>query len=98
MPHVLVGSLKAAEADADPQEPLTAPHVAGCDRGLAQLQSLTAIHQHLHRLLHVSLQQILQRVVVLVLNHTYTQSSSVTVTHSSTVTRSWLSSKDCYFK
>lgn len=70
MPHVLVGSLEAAEADADPQEPLTAPHVAGCDRGLTQLQSLTAVHQHLHWLLHVGLQQILQCVIVLVLKQT----------------------------
>lgn len=67
MPDILVGSFEAAESNADPQQTLTAPHVAGCDCGFPELQSFTAVHQHLHRLLHVGLQQVLQRVVVLVL-------------------------------
>lgn len=70
MPDVLIGSFEAAEADADTQKALASPHVARGDGGLPQLQCLAAIHQHLHRLLHVSLQEVLQRVVVFVLHFT----------------------------
>lgn len=37
MPDVLIGSLEAAEADADTQKALSSPHVARGDGGLPQL-------------------------------------------------------------
>ena len=67
MPHVLVGPVEAAEADADPQEALAAPQAAGGHRGLSQLQCLAAVHQHLNGTLHVHLEQVFQRVIVFVL-------------------------------
>ncbi len=67
MPDVLIGSLKAAKADADPQKPLTAPHVAGSNSSFPQLQGFAAVHQHFHRFFNTSLQYVFQRVIILVL-------------------------------
>lgn len=67
MPNIFIGSLEAAEANADSQKPLAAPHVAGRDRRLPHCQRLAAIQQHLDGLLHVHLQQLFQGVIVPVL-------------------------------
>ncbi len=67
MPDVLIGSLKAAKADADPQKTLTAPHVAGSNSSFPQLQGFAAVHQHFHRFFNTSLQYVFQRVIILVL-------------------------------
>lgn len=66
VPNIFVGPIEAAEPDANPQQALAAPQVAGCDRGLPQLQGFAAVDEHLHRLLHVGFQQVLQSVVVLI--------------------------------
>lgn len=44
MPHVLIGSLKAAEANGDTEQALTPPQVAWGHRGLPQLQSLWGVN------------------------------------------------------
>lgn len=44
MPDVLIGSFKAAKADADPQKTLAAPHVAGSNSGFPQLEGFAAVH------------------------------------------------------
>lgn len=67
VPNIFVGPIETAEPDANPQQALAAPQVAGCDRGLPQLQGFAAVDEHLHRLLHVGFQQVLQSVVVLIL-------------------------------
>lgn len=67
MPNIFIGSLEAAEANADSQKPLAAPHVAGRDSRLPHCQRLAAIQQHLDGLLHVHLQQLFQGVIVPVL-------------------------------
>ena len=67
MPDVFIRSLKAAESYRDPQQALAPPHVARGDGGFPQLQCLGGVDQHSHRFLHAGLQQVLQRVVVLVL-------------------------------
>lgn len=66
VPNIFVGPIEAAEPDANPQQALAAPQVAGCDRGLPQLQGFAAVDEHLHRLLHIGFQQVLQSVVVLI--------------------------------
>lgn len=43
MPDIFIDSLKAAEANADPEQPLAAPHVARYDGGLPHCQSLAAV-------------------------------------------------------
>lgn len=64
VPDVLVGTLKAAEADTDAKQALATPQVAGSDGNIAHLQRLAAEHGHSYRLLHVGLQQVLQCLVV----------------------------------
>lgn len=44
MPDILIGSLKAAKADADPQKTLAAPHVARSNGGFPQLEGFAAVH------------------------------------------------------
>ena len=68
MPNILVCALKTAEANGDPEQALSSPHGAGCDGGLPELQGLGGVNQHLDRLLHAGLQQVLQGVVILVLD------------------------------
>lgn len=68
VPNVLIGSFEAAEADADPQEALAPPHVAGRHRDLPHVQRLAAVHLHLDGPLHVQLQQLFEVVVVFVLS------------------------------
>ena len=53
MPDVLVGSLEAAEADADSEQSLAAPHVGRHDLQLADPLRLAAVDQHLGLLLHL---------------------------------------------
>lgn len=72
VPNIFIGSLKVAEANADPDEPLAAPHVAGCDGGFPHCQRLAAVQQHLYGPLQVHLQQLSQGVVVLVLREVET--------------------------
>lgn len=67
MPDVLVGSVEAAEADADPDEAVAPPGGAGCDERLPHAQGPAAVQQHADGLLHVLAQQLRQSVVVLVL-------------------------------
>lgn len=67
MPHVLISTLEGAEADADAEQTLAAPRRAGDDRHLAHRLTLAAVHCHLQLPVHARLQQLLQRVVVLVL-------------------------------
>ena len=43
VPNILIGSFKAAEADAEPQQSWAAPHGAGCDGGLSHCQHLAAV-------------------------------------------------------
>lgn len=68
MPNVFICSFKAAEANADSQEPVAAPHAAGRDRRLTHAQSLAAVQQHLDGPLHVGPQQLFQGVIDLVLS------------------------------
>lgn len=68
MPNVFIGSLEAAEADADSQQALAAPRGAGHDGGLPHRQRLAAVQQHLDGPLHVHFQQLFEGVVVLVLS------------------------------
>ena len=67
VPHVLVGPVEAAEAHAGAQQAGAAPHVAGHHLHLAHLHGLHVEHLQLHGLLHVGLQQVPQRVSLLVL-------------------------------
>lgn len=67
MPNVFIDSFKAAEANANPYEPLAAPHVAGYDGRLPHRQRLAAVQQHLDRPLRVDPQYLFQGVVVSVL-------------------------------
>lgn len=67
MPHVLTGPAEAAEAHASSQQALAAPHVAGHHLHLSHPHGLHVEHLQLHRLLHIGLQQCLQRVILLVL-------------------------------
>lgn len=76
MPDVLIGSFKAAKADADPQKTLAAPHVAGSNSGFPQLEGFAAVHQHLHRFLNASLQYVFKRVIILVLQKAKTTLNS----------------------
>ena len=55
----------------DPEQTLAAPVVAGCELHLPHFLVLAAVHQHLHGLLHIGLQQVLQGLVVLVLKYIY---------------------------
>ncbi len=68
MPNIFIGSLKGAEANADPQEALTAPHGAGCNRCLPHRQRLATVQQQLGGSLHVHLQHLFQGVIVFVLS------------------------------
>lgn len=43
MPNVFIGSFKAAEANADPHQPLAAPQAAGHDGRLPDGQRLAAV-------------------------------------------------------
>lgn len=81
MPDVLIGSLKAAKADADPQKTLTAPHVAGSNSSFPQLQGFAAVHQHFHRFFNTSLQYVFQRVIILVLRGGKKQKQHIPLTH-----------------
>lgn len=76
MPNIFIDFLEAAEADADPNEPLAPPHAAGCDGGLPHCQGPAAVQQHLDGPLHVHSQHLFQRVVVLVLPDTVKTSVS----------------------
>lgn len=67
MPNVLIGSLEAAESNADSEKATAAPRVAGRDGGLPHRERLAAVQQHLHGPLHVDPQQLLKRVVIPVL-------------------------------
>lgn len=67
MPNIFICSVKAAEADADPDEPLAAPHAAGHDARLPDSQRLAVVQQHLDGSFHVRVQQLFQGVVVPVL-------------------------------
>lgn len=58
MPNVFVCSFKAAEANADPYEPLAAPHAAGHDGGLSDCERLAAVQQHLDGSFHIHVQQL----------------------------------------
>lgn len=67
VPDIFVGPIEAAKTNADPQKALAAPHIAGSHRRLPELQCLAAVDQHLHRLLHVCFQQVLEGVIVFIL-------------------------------
>lgn len=43
MPNIFIGPVEAAEANADPHEPLAAPQVAGYDGRLPHCQRLAAV-------------------------------------------------------
>lgn len=78
MPNILISPFKTAETDADSKKALATPHVAWSNCGLPELQGLTAVHKHLHRLLHISLQQVFQGVIVLVLRNKHKQLTNKT--------------------
>lgn len=67
MPHILIGSFKAAEADTSPQQTLTAPHVTGCHLQLPHTLGFGVIHFKFDCFFHICLQKILQQVVFLIL-------------------------------
>lgn len=71
MPNILIGSFKAAEANAEPQKALAAPRVAGRDGCLPDSLRPAVVQQHLDRPLHVHSQQLFQGVVVPVLLQTH---------------------------
>ncbi len=62
-------NLTGSSPDADAEQPLAAPVVTGHQLDVAHTLRLAAVDEHLDRLLHVRLQQILQRLVVLVLRN-----------------------------
>lgn len=68
MPNIFIGSFKAAEANADPQEPLAAPHAAGRDSRVPHQHCLAVVQLHPNGPLHVHLQQLLQGVIIFVLS------------------------------
>lgn len=67
MPDILVGSMVAAEANAGPQQALSPPHAAGHHLQLTDARGFGAVHHHTHGSLHVSFQNLLQQVILLVL-------------------------------
>ena len=69
MPDILIGSLKAAEANGDAQQTLASPHVTRGNGGLPQLQGLGGVDQHPDWLLNAGLQQVLQCVIIFVLEN-----------------------------
>lgn len=67
MPNIFIGSLEAAEPNADTEKATAAPRGAGRDGGLPHRKGLAAVQQHLHRPLYIDLQKLFQRVVIPVL-------------------------------
>ena len=55
VPHILIGSLEAAEPDADAQQSLASPQCAGSDEQLPDCPCLAAVHRHANLLLNVGL-------------------------------------------
>jgi len=67
MPHILIGSLEAAEADAGAQQTLATPHVAGRHLKLPHTLGFWAVHFEFDRFLHVGLQEVFQQVAFFIL-------------------------------
>lgn len=64
VPDILVGALERTEANADAEQALATPAVAGHDAHLADTLCLAAVHGHLDLLVQVRLEQLLERVIV----------------------------------
>lgn len=64
VPDILIGPLEGTEANADSEQTLTTPGVARGDAHLADTLGFAAVHRHIDLLVHVRLQQLLQRVIV----------------------------------
>lgn len=67
MPDILIGSLVAAEANTGTQQALPSPQVTGHHLQLTNPHGFSAVHLHLHCLLHVCLQELLQQIILLIL-------------------------------
>ena len=75
MPDILIGSFKGAEADGDPKQALAAPQLGGSDVNGANMLGFAGVDLHLDALLKVTVQELLQSVIVLVLTQKNKMSS-----------------------
>ena len=66
MPDVLVGSLERAESNGDSEDTLASPVLAGYECHLFDVHGLAAVDQEFNGLVHISREDVLERVVVLV--------------------------------
>lgn len=67
MPHVLVGSLEAAEADARTQQTLTTPHVTGSHLQLPHPLRFGVVHLEFDWFLHIGFEKVFQQVTLFIL-------------------------------
>lgn len=67
MPHVLIGSFKAAETDTSTQQTLTPPHVTGCYLQLPHPLGFRVVHFKFDRFFHISFQEVFQQVTFFIL-------------------------------
>lgn len=67
VPHILIGTFKRTEADAHTQKSLATPSCAGYNRHLSHRLRLAAVDGHAYFLINVSLQELLQGVIILIL-------------------------------
>lgn len=67
VPNIFIGPIKAAKTYAYSQQALPTPQVAGSYWCFSELQCFAAVYQHFDRFFHISLQQVLEGVIVFVL-------------------------------
>ena len=67
MPNILIGSFKAAEADASAKQTLTAPHVTGCHLQFPHPLGFGVVHLKFDRFLHIGFKEVFQQVAFLIL-------------------------------
>lgn len=67
MPNIFIGPLVAAEANTSAQQTLPSPHATGHHLQLTNPRGFSAVHLHLHCSLHVGFQNLLQKVIFLIL-------------------------------
>ena len=67
MPNVLIGSFKAAEADASTQQALTTPHVTGCHLQFPHPLGFGVVHLKFDRFLHIGFEEVFQQVTFFIL-------------------------------